>query len=98
MSGYFQIGWSDEYRRDIRLEVSGTMSAPVFRIARYLPNGEVTYIKLLLGEAVRLYSALYQVIRTQQETTKIYQEPDKSAWTAEQTTDDPEEDDSLSSD
>lgn len=97
MSGYFQIGWSDEYRRDIRLEVSGTMSAPVFRIARYLPNGEVTYIKLLLGEAVRLNAALYQAIHTQQQTAKLYQEPDKRAWNTELTAGDPD-DDSLSCD
>ena len=75
MTGFYQIGWSPSHRRDIRLEVEGTLSAPIVRISRYQANGEVTYIRLLMGEAVRLYNALGQVIYNQQKCEKQYMEP-----------------------
>ena len=90
---YYQIGWSDSHRRDIRLEIDGSMSAPILRLIRYLPNGDCTYVNMMLGEAVRLYNALGQALNSHCSCTKKYSEPDKSGWTS---TDD--EDDPLSSD
>ena len=91
-NGFYQIGWSDSHRRDIRLEVEGSISAPMVRIVRYLPNGEITFLTLLLGEAARLYNALGQFLGSQHQCQKQYTEPDKSNWldiVAEDPDDDP---------
>ena len=88
---YYQIGWSDSHKRDIRLEVDGSMSAPIFRLIRYLPDGQTSYINMMAGEAVRLYNALGQAMNTQQQCTKHYRQPDKTKW-------DEPEDDPLGSD
>ena len=93
---FYQIGWSDSHHRDLRLEVHGSVSAPIIRIARYQANGEVTYLNLLLGEAGRLYNALSEVLRRQCMVSKQYQEPDRSAWEIDQTEE--PEDDQLGSD
>ena len=77
---FYQIGWSESHHRDIRLEIEGSLSAPVIRLARYQANGEVTYIKLLMGETVRLYDALGQVITNQRPTGKVYKEPCHDSW------------------
>lgn len=92
---FYQIGWSDSHRRDIRLEIEGSMSGPKIRLIRYLANGDITYLNLLLGEAVRLYNALGQVIYSQQQCQKLYQEPDKSGWASDYYT---EDDDPIGSD
>ena len=88
---FYQIGWSDSHKRDIRLEIDGSMSAPIFRLCRYMPDGQCTYINMMMGEAVRLYNALSQALNTQQNCSKHYREPDKSGW-------DEPEDDPLGSD
>ena len=80
MTPFYQIGWSDTHRRDIRLEVEGTMSAPIIRIVRYMPNGETTYVRLLMGEAMRLYNALGQMLNQHQDCQKQWREPDRSGW------------------
>lgn len=77
---FYQIGWSDSHGRDIRLETTGSLSAPMVRLIRYYSNGEPTYINLLMGEAMRLYNALGQMIYNQQQCQKQYAEPDKSNW------------------
>ena len=91
---FYQIGWSDSHRRDIRLEVEGSLSGPKIRLIRYLANGDTTYLNLLMGEAVRLYNALGQVIYNQQNCEKQYREPDRSNWEPDY----PEDDDPLGSD
>lgn len=99
MTPFYQIGWSDSHRRDLRLEIDGTMSAPIVRIARHLANGDVTYINLLMGEAVRLYNALGQFIYGHQQCEKQYREPDKSHWSVDGSVHpEDEEDDPLGSD
>ena len=85
---HYQIGWSRSHRRDIRLEVTENVSAPLIRIARYTVNGEVTYVSLLMAEACRLYNALGKVLNHVQQTEKVYQEPDKSNWSARSEDDD----------
>jgi hypothetical protein len=91
MTGFYQIGWSDSHHRDIRLEVEGSLSAPIFRISRKQVNGETTYIRLLMGEAVRLYNALGKAIYNQQQVEKQYRETEWAEFPDE-------EDDPLGSD
>lgn len=86
---FYQIGWSDSHKRDIRLEVSGGLSAPMFKLCRYNEAGELTYINLLMGEAVRLHNALGQAIYGHQQCVKQYKEPDKGSWGFGQEEDDP---------
>ncbi len=87
---FYQIGWSDTHHRDIRLEVEGSMSAPIIRISRYMVNGEATYVRLLMGEAMRLYNALGQFLGQHQQCTKQYREPEKD-WVIPEP--EPEDDD-----
>ena len=91
---FYQIGWSDSHHRDIRLEIEGSTSAPMVKIARYLMNGEITYVKLLFGEAVRLHDALGQMIYNQRTTVKLYKAPSHALWTGPEDN----EDDPLGSD
>ena len=91
---FYQIGWSDTHRRDIRLEVTGSMSAPLYRLVRYLPTGDMSYLNLMEAEAARLYNALGQALAYHIETKKLYVEPDHGAWELYEQ----EDDDSLSSD
>ena len=88
---YYQIGWSDTHKRDIRLEIDGSMSAPIYRLTRYMPDGQITYINLMMGEVLRLYNALSQALNNQQTCNKHYTAPDKNGW-------DLPEDDPLGSD
>lgn len=70
MGSYFQIGFSESHKRDIRLEIKGDLSRSSLSLCKKLPSGGETYISLTLEEARRLHNALGQVLDTQQNCVK----------------------------
>ena len=90
MAGYYQIGWSAKYGRDIRLQDEDELSGKCVNLRRIYPSGNETYIRMTMAEAMRLYNALGQILSIHQTCRKEYQEPDRSVFEAE--------DDSLGSD
>ena len=84
MGAFYQIGWSTEYERDLRLEVNGELSGPVVCLRKIFGSGKDTHINMTMGEAMRLHSALEQVILNQRKCEMQWREPDRSVFEREE--------------